>query len=214
MEKKYQGLCFFEPWIGENYETGGIFSKKILVVGESHYCGCEECHGRCGFNDVPEGGCENFTRNVIRMYLDGYKARWTATYKKFECSLLNKVTTLEESNIVWNSIAFYNYLQIAMGGPRESGSSHDYKDAEKPFFEVLEELQPDLVIVWGVNQLFNNMPYERWIGGEQLIVDNYPVKNGYYQLEKGKKARVIAIYHPSTGYDWSWWYKVIMSQLK
>lgn len=29
---------YFEPWIGENYENGGIFGKKILVLGDSHYC--------------------------------------------------------------------------------------------------------------------------------------------------------------------------------
>ena len=35
---------FFKPWVGKDYSTGGIFKKKILVVGESHYCdGCNYC---------------------------------------------------------------------------------------------------------------------------------------------------------------------------
>ena len=35
---------FFEPWIGENYENGGLFGKKILALGDSHYCdSCEVC---------------------------------------------------------------------------------------------------------------------------------------------------------------------------
>lgn len=29
---------YFEPWVGENYENGGTFGKKILVLGNSHYC--------------------------------------------------------------------------------------------------------------------------------------------------------------------------------
>lgn len=35
---------FFEPWIGENYENGGLYGKKILALGDSHYCeSCEVC---------------------------------------------------------------------------------------------------------------------------------------------------------------------------
>ena len=26
---------YFEPWVGENYENGGIFGKKILLVIQS-----------------------------------------------------------------------------------------------------------------------------------------------------------------------------------
>lgn len=26
----------FKPWIGENYNSGGVLGKKILVIGESH----------------------------------------------------------------------------------------------------------------------------------------------------------------------------------
>lgn len=28
----------FFPWVGANYPKGGIFKKKILILGESHYC--------------------------------------------------------------------------------------------------------------------------------------------------------------------------------
>ena len=28
----------FRPYVGTNYSTGGIFGKKILTLGESHYC--------------------------------------------------------------------------------------------------------------------------------------------------------------------------------
>ena len=33
---------FFEPWKGRDYETGGVFGKKILAIGESFYCSEEE----------------------------------------------------------------------------------------------------------------------------------------------------------------------------
>ena len=203
---------FFKPWIGKNYQNGGIFKKKILVLGESHYCGNENCNGKCGFRDFPDGGCEDFTYDRVMDYLNGSTGRWTNTFKKFERSLVNKPTTAEESREIWESVAYFNFLQVAMTETRTAGSYEDYIEGQKAFLEVIEDLQPNLIIVWGI-RLYGHLPNERWIQGEPLVVDNYSVKNGYYQLKQGKKSRVIAVYHPSTGYSWDWWYKVIASQL-
>ena len=198
----------FEPWKGENYETSGFNGKKILVIGESFYCSEEDA-------------VATLTEKVVTDYLkirDGEsldnKGGWTNTYLKFERSLVGHGTKPKESREIWNSIAFYNYLQVPMSGPRESGVAIDYKNAENAFFEVINELQPDLIIVWGVGKLFNNMPEDRWTWGEQLVVDGWSIKNGYYQLDNEKRTRCIAVYHPSTGYQWDWWHKVIEGQLE
>ena len=42
----------FRPWIGTEYNSGGIFGKRILVLSESHYCSRElaeggKCHPIC-----------------------------------------------------------------------------------------------------------------------------------------------------------------------
>lgn len=204
---------FFKPWVGNDYQTGGIFPKKILVVGESHYCGNEDCKGKCGFRDFPEGGCQDFTYNTLNDYLSGNCTDgWTRTFKKFERSLVNGETSLEESNNIWHSLAFYNYLQVAMTRTRKAGTNEDYKESQIAFFEVIEKLQPELIIVWGI-RLFYKLPEENWIEGDSLIIDNHDVKNGYYQLKNGKEARCIAVYHPSVGYSWDWWHEVIKSQL-
>jgi hypothetical protein len=196
----------FKPWKGDNYEKG-IFGKKILAIGESFYCSEEDA-------------VATLTDKIVNDYLairnGAFRENnggWTNTYLKFERSLINKETTPEESQEIWNSIAFYNYLQVPMTGARESGSSIDYKNAENAFFEVINELQPDLIIVWGVGKLFNNLPEDNWKWGETLNVDGWPIKNGYYQLKNGNEVRCIAVYHPSTGYQWDWWYKVISTEL-
>lgn len=207
---------FFHPWVGKNYPNGGIFGKKILVLGESHYCGNEECQGKCGFRAFPEGGCEDFTDKVIKYYLSGRTDKWTPTFRKFERSLVNKETTIEESNEIWQSLAFYNYLQIAMTDTRQGGEYEDYQEAGQAFFEVCEKLLPDLIIVWGTGRLYNNMDMVNtsWESGKELIVDEYSVPNGYYILPNGKKIRVVAVWHPSTsrGYSWDWWYKVLSKE--
>ena len=198
---------FFQPWIGASYSSGGLFGKKIMVVGESHYCD-EDCE-ECGASN--QHGCNHFTTNVVKDYLDQNVEResWMSTYLKFERSLVNHETTPEESVRIWNSILFYNYLQVAMHGPRKAGTPEQYRDAAEPFFTVLNKYQPDLIIVWGV-RLWNALPGENWEDGPQKKVDGYEIQNGFYKLNNGKKVHAICVYHPSVGYSWDYWYRVIM----
>ena len=205
---------FFKPWIGKNYQTGGIFGKKILVLGEGHVCGgCEQCGLKYA------SFCEEMdTTKTVQFYIDSNfsdeieKGGWFNTYKKFERSLNNKETTPEDSKEIWDSISFFNYLQVAMPTSRKAGTSKQYKESANALYEVLEELQPDIMIVWGM-QLFYHTPNERWTTGEELVYDGSEVKNGYYQLLNGKITRVIVVYHPSAGYSWDWWYKVIKNEI-
>ena len=95
-----------------------------------------------------------------------------------------------------------------MGGAREAGTSQQYRDAAEPFLATMENLQPDVIVVWGV-RLWNNLPNVRWTDGDRLNVDGYDVQNGYYTLVSGKTVKAVCVYHPSTGYDWSFWHKVI-----
>lgn len=196
----------FNPWVGADYFSGGLFGIRIMVLGESHYCGelCKGCE-----TDF-KSRCSGFTTNVVRAYLDTANERegWMSTYLKFERSLVNHETVPAESSGIWNSLLFYNFLQLAMQGPRQAGTAQQYRDAAQPFFEVLDKYQPDLLIVWG-KRLWGNLPGERWKDGEEKNVDGRDVDNGYYMLSGGKTVRVVCVYHPSVGYSWDYWYKAI-----
>ena len=191
---------FFHPWVGPNYFSGGIFGRRIMALGESHHCEdgiCENC---------------NFTSVVIDWYLDQKYERegWMPTFLKFERSLVNHSTTPSESKEIWNSILFYNYLQVAVPNARQAGTPEQYRASENAFFSVIDEYEPELIIVWGV-RLWNQLPNKRWEDGPKILRDGYEVKNGYYQLANGGKSRVVCVYHPSSGYSWDYWYRVIMS---
>ena len=114
---------------------------------------------------------------------------------------------------IWNSVIFFNYLQVAMGGPREAGTAEQYHLAGKAFFEVIEKYQPEYVIVWG-KRLWNNLPNVGWQDGDDIVVDGYPVAMGSYLLSNGKQVKVMAVNHPSVGYSWDYWYKVIQRFLR
>ena len=106
------------------------------MLGESHYCG-DAC-ADCGSLGHPE--CADFTRKVVADYLNPANERegWMNTYLKFERSLVGHETTPDESQRIWDDIAFYNYL-----------------------------------------------------------------------LQEGGRVRAFCVCHPSAGYDWSYWHKVI-----
>ena len=99
-----------------------------------------------------------------------------------------------------------------MGGPRKAGTSAQYKQAANAFFEVIDKYEPGCIIVWG-KRLWNNMPNERWQDGDDIVVDGNHIATGYYLLSNGKRAKVVAVYHPSGGYSWDYWHKVIQGLL-
>lgn len=202
---------FFKPWVGKDYDSGGIFGKKILVLGESHYCGgCNNCG-----NIANSGDCSQFTtEKCIKPYLNGESGRWGATFKKFEQTMVTGDIDNNLRKSIWNSIIFYNYLQVSMHTAREGGIWEDYRQSDRGFFEVLEKYRPELIIAWGVSRLYYNMPGgDRWIAGEDKVVENYSVRNDYYKLSDGSKVRIIWIYHPSTSFTSEWWRKVVLPEI-
>lgn len=119
---------FFQPFVGKDYANGGIFGKRIMILGESHYCdeSCADC-GDCRLHRE----CMNFTQQVLGDYLNENKERqnWMRTFLKFERSLVGEETNQAMRLKIWNSVIFFNYLQVAMGGPREAGAAEQYHQA-------------------------------------------------------------------------------------
>ena len=117
----------FLPWVGKKYNEG-IGGKKILVLGESHYCA------------KPEDDTPFVTRKVIENLLDPATEHesYKNTYTKFERALAGKVLDWQEKVDLWNSVIFYNFVQRPMSGPRISPEPGDFKDSYAAFFEVLE----------------------------------------------------------------------------
>ncbi len=190
---------FFKPFVGKSYEKG-LFGKRVMILGESHY-------GEDG-----EGFTCDMTQAVLKIYLEyrlnknGKHQRWMNTFLKFERSLVDRKTEGKESEKIWNSLIFYNYLQEPMSGPRKVGTKEQYKNAENAFFEVVEDKQPEYIIVWG-KRLYNSMPMDGWKHCSIIEVDGKKTAQGIYTTCNNVK--VMAVNHPSSAYSWSYWHKVI-----
>jgi len=191
---------FFKPFVGNNYHNG-IKGKKILVLGESHYCeGIRYENYSCKKTEkcLQHAKCQNFTNDVMARFFDykkgnGEKETWMPTFTRFTNVFYGKRVNNEELLDFWNSVMFYNYVQKSvMEGSRTTPPEQDFVDSQKAFREILEEYKPDLIIVWGV-RLWDRFPD---------IIDLKSLKTnpnemfGYYKMND-KKIFVYAVYHPS-----------------
>ena len=198
----------FLPFVGENYELGISFDekgnlvlgektklgKKVLVLGEGHYC--DE-----GLSDEE---LSSFTREVLDCYLNSEERySWMRTFVKFERALSNTVTNIEDSKSIWNHLIFYNYLQLPLRGARMAGDS-EYEDAAIPFFAILKKYQPNYIIVWG-RRLFANLPYDNEVKVEK--VPSIDMNSWSYQIE----GHTIKI---SVGFSWGYWHEDIVEFFK
>lgn len=199
---------FFLPFVGRDYLSGGIFGQRVMALGESHYCG-ERC-ANCGVAGKA-GDCAAFTKQVIQAYLNPHTERepWMNTYLKFERSLVGHETGQAERDGIWQSLLFFNFLQVAMDETRKAATPTQYQQAQKAFYEVLDRYLPESIIVWG-KRLWDYLPGDgRWREEKDIVVEGDHIATGSYALANGQRARVMAGYHPSAGYSWDWWHKVI-----
>jgi hypothetical protein len=201
----------FKPWKGDNYSTGGIFLKKILILGEAHRCSDpKDCDG-C--NPGTDAECREMTKDIIRKQFTEPFEKW-AIYTKFARLILGRYDiTTEDKSVFWNSVAFYNYVQQSPSSEaRVTPTDEMWRISERPFHEVMEELKPDLLIICG-DELWNNMPGKAgvdWPEGETLQSDGITEKTWYY-TGKTKRALSLVIYHPS-GRGFSYDYSTIVKK--
>ncbi len=198
----------FKPWVGVNY-ANGIGGKKVLVLGESHYCRELAEGGRC----CPscecckmDEECHKFTINVMREFRDNYSGEgYEQTFLCFERAVAGHELSQKEREEFWDSVVFYNYMQYAQSGPRRPLEQRN--DSSEAFREILEEYMPDCIIVWG-KRLYGWLP--GWNGEEsEITLDNGDKTKVWTYDIKGKKIPAMAVYHPSSpkGKNWGYWHQ-------
>ncbi len=181
----------FKPWVGENYETGIHQGKKLMILGESHYCANPETEAT-----------EDITIKVIEDLLDPFSEHegYKNTYTKFAKAVVGEKQFSDETKKeFWQHVIFYNYVQTAISGARVSPTTEQFRNSEQAFFEIISQYQPDLIIVWG-KRLYNNLPQQ----GTQL--PDLQISQGIYAGESsevwsytigGKTIALLPITHPS-----------------
>ena len=205
---------FFKPFVGKYY-TRGIKGKKILVIGASFYCNRVKCpyFAECTNVDVKDSAPYD---NICPEYVDEgkklhFEPRYCVedyapqTYQRF-ASYIGRFLGITDYDTIWQHMAFTNYVQFMLPADENSYrgtylsdlSERDYE----AFNEVLLELQPDIVVVWG--SIINSRLKEC----NQYIVDIKELQEtNYYVCHldiPGLNHPIVLInpYHPSS----SAWY--------
>lgn len=185
---------FYNPWVGKKYEDG-IGGKKILVLGESHHC-TDACHN-CGITTISHN-CNSFTTTIILKYLK-YKEnrqsfeRWMNTFTRFANISLGKKLNKHEQIDFWESVSFYNYVQKAVFEARLSPTRNDFNNSLNAFHDLIENLKPDLIILWG-HRLWHNLPKEQYFTSDENTLN---LKISYYKKDN-LKIPIKIIHHPSS----------------
>lgn len=135
----------FQPWIGERYHEADLYGLRILLLGESHY----------GKGDEDS----SFTERVVKKWGQDNRHGFFTTIAKF---ILNQGKggnlSAAKRRAFWEKVAFYNYVQEIVGKKARQRPTLDmWKRSENAYYQVLQQLKPDLVVVLG-KQLARNLP--------------------------------------------------------
>ena len=126
----------FKPWIGAKYQTEGLNSLRLLILGESHY-------------GVPEDEDADFTIGVIRKLAQDQRFRFFTVTQKLISGQAGYVTN-EERREFWEHVAFYNFIQEFPGPSAKIRPTEQmWTDACEPYLSTVHELDPHLVIALG-----------------------------------------------------------------
>lgn len=201
---------FFEPYVGNHYKEG-IHGKKILVLGASFYCNCVKCPFFASCTSVIlkdssefDSKCPEYKSAGKQLHLEpGYCVEDApTTYQRF-AAYMGKHLGTEDYDTVWEHLAFTNYVQFFL--PATNGSFREtmWSDLSErdfaAFTEVVQQLQPDIVVVWG--NVINSALKER----NPYLVDMKELQETEYYVchldvpGVNRPVAVINPYHPSSG---------------
>lgn len=199
---------FFNPFVGTKYDEG-IHGKKVLVLGASFYCNWD---GKCNFfaectNPILKDSskfdniCPSY-RDSGRLLSDEPSYSVLENYKAYQvfANFMQQFVDNKEED-VWQRMAFTNYLQFfspTIVTKKEYLSKRDFE----AFCETLKELQPNIVIVWGMAILEKVREENPYV----TDYENLPQTDWYVchitMPEVNHEIDLVSSYHPSSVRYW------------
>ena len=138
-------MPIFEPWVGPLYWEEGLDGYRLLILGESHY-------------GDPGTEYTEFTINVVRELGQEKRHAFFTKVQKFVMRIPKGVRVSDSDRAAfWNRVAFYNYIQSLLAGPRVPKQQEHWDGASKQFIEVLNKLNPHGLLRSG-HELSKHLP--------------------------------------------------------
>lgn len=209
----------YQPWISENYLSGNGKYGKLLILGESHYDDLDEDEDQKDY-DIENGKTDsidepndifienNFTSGVINKFIN----------KEIDIAFYRNVGLLFNPNDkyeIWTHIAFANGIQVPMGDSNAQPSVKDIKTVEKAFWLLMENLEPDKILVCS-KRMWNNWLGEKTPNSRYLCsISENNKKSTIWEYElSNKKIHAMGINHPSKFFSHKNWTPIVTKFLK
>lgn len=182
----------YKPWRGSEFGGGPLGTKRLLLLGESHYSAEAEC-------DTPD-----LTISVVEQV----KAKTQVI--PFFNRAADLVTTsarighLDRSNF-WDAVTFYNYIPCLVGtAARVRPTRAMWDAAPAPFGATLTDIEPERVLVLG-KTLWNHIKLPSGWTSEVLGDERNALRT--WTTPAGRSIRATWINHPSSvGFSLAKWH--------
>lgn len=181
----------YPPWIGRKYSSGGMFGKRIFILGESSY----------PWGDLDE--LPNDTNILIAQdHIDGYRDAFRT--KLVRVFLNTDTESREQIEEFWQSVAFMNFIKKGLSGPRIAPTNAMWTESGHDLGAVLTANRPALLLVLGYRM------WDQWAASPPLPFEAGPTVAGAgkpltrcFDVADGAH-RVLAygMKHPSAGFSW------------
>ncbi len=209
---------YFEPYIGKHALTEGFKGKRLLIIGDSHYCGyCDKCGVHGMSNPLEMEDCIFFTQGVMEKYakyragapLEGNDRFWYTTYLVCERAVMgSRYTNDTECEYYLDHILFCNFIQAAyLDNPNDNYTYEDYQFSFPIIKDLILKYKPERVIVWG-NPVWITFP-----GGENSGWIPIDANSGYYNWD-GHEFKILKIHHPAKFFSYDKHIEMIADFLK
>ena len=202
----------FYPFVGKKYSSA---VPKIMVLGESHYIDPNLA--------ITDGVLKEWaddiaaTRYVLvddyfgELKSDGtHPYQWVRGYRNTAAMITGQ--DYHRSDFIWDSLSFYNFFQIYVGkgsNGKEYINETAIENSRKAYFEVINILQPNLIIAWGTGAL------DKWVPQDDFEVISTSTSSIYLYTYKSNPNTVIwHIPHPSRGFSYEWYHDEFLKVAK
>jgi len=190
---------YFEAWVGKHaHGEGGV---RWHVLGESHYLHS----GPDAYELSPL-----LTQQVVRDW--ALHDKGSAFFTRVACIIANQPAEAIDRAQIWQQIAYSNFVQRPLDGPRQAPLPEDFEAARTCFWGQIALTRPEVLVVLG-SRLWEQLPTDFCVklppfkfeaGDDWPVIDDawlYPLLHG----REWTFTVAVKVVHPSAGFGrWNW----------
>lgn len=200
------------PWVGNNYREQDI---KVLILGESVYDWNPKDPENIGKISTPSN-----LRNLHNNHALDFK-RKSKFVRNIERAVYGKrKPSDDQKKVFWNAVSYHNLVNRVMKSKKHRPSYSDYYSGWCVFDQLIDTLEVNEVIVYGLEQIKikslieyserNGLSLEREKLSEK-IGRSHPRKITIKKAEK--EIKLLFIRHPSSYFSWKKWSPILSREI-